>query len=81
MRGLVRRGPARSGHRRAVPRRHARVADRRLAQLGIEPIYGTANPLAFMELQDVQELSNFFGRRVSAHQIGITGDVTFDNDF
>jgi ribonucleotide reductase beta subunit family protein with ferritin-like domain len=36
------------------------VADRRLAVLGIEPMYGSKNPFAFMELQDVQELSNFF---------------------
>jgi ribonucleoside-diphosphate reductase beta chain len=57
------------------------VADRRLARLGIEPLYGAANPLQFMELQDVQELSNFFERRVSAYQIGITGKVAFDQDF
>ena len=57
------------------------VADRRLAQLGIEPLYGSANPLAFMDLQDVQELSNFFERRVSAYQVGVTGDVSFDQDF
>lgn len=57
------------------------VADRRLALLGIEPMYGTANPFAFMELQDVQELSNFFERRVSAYQVGVTGDVTFGEDF
>jgi len=57
------------------------VADRRLAQLGIEPLYGSANPFAFMELQDVQELSNFFERRVSAYQVGVSGDVSFDHDF
>ncbi len=57
------------------------VADRRLAQLGIEPLYGSANPFAFMELQDVQELSNFFERRVSAYQVGISGTVSFDDDF
>ena len=57
------------------------VADRRLAQLGIEPLYGSANPLAFMDLQDVQELSNFFERRVSAYQVGVTGTVEFDQDF
>src|SRR6187431_3171809 len=43
------------------------VADRRLVQLGIAPLYGSQNPFAFMELQDVQELSNFFERRVSAY--------------
>ncbi|MEV4551368.1 ribonucleotide-diphosphate reductase subunit beta [Nonomuraea wenchangensis] len=57
------------------------VADRRLAQLGIEPLYGSKNPFAFMELQDVQELSNFFERRVSAYQVGVTGSVSFDADF
>ena len=57
------------------------VADRRLARLGLEPIYGSANPLQFMELQDVQELSNFFERRVSAYQVGVSGAVAFDEDF
>ncbi|MEU0557670.1 ribonucleotide-diphosphate reductase subunit beta [Dactylosporangium sp. NPDC006015] len=57
------------------------VADRRLALLGVEPLYGSRNPFAFMELQDVQELSNFFERRVSAYQVGVTGTVSFDDDF
>jgi ribonucleoside-diphosphate reductase beta chain len=57
------------------------VADRRLVTLGIEPIYGSKNPFAFMELQDVQELSNFFERRVSAYQRGVSGQVAFDDDF
>jgi ribonucleoside-diphosphate reductase beta chain len=57
------------------------VADRRLAQLGIEARYGSANPFGFMELQDVQELSNFFERRVSAYQVGVAGTVSFDDDF
>ena len=56
------------------------VADQRLAELGIEPLYGSANP-RFMGLQDMQELSNFFERRVSAYQLGVTGDVAFDQDF
>jgi ribonucleoside-diphosphate reductase beta chain len=34
-----------------------------------------------MNLQDVQELSNFFERRVSAYQMGVTGEVSFDADF
>jgi ribonucleoside-diphosphate reductase beta chain len=34
-----------------------------------------------MDLQDVQELSNFFERRVSAYQVGVTGEVSFDDDF
>jgi ribonucleoside-diphosphate reductase beta chain len=42
---------------------------------------GASNPFGFLELQDVQELSNFFERRVSAYQVGVTGDVAFDEDF
>ena len=57
------------------------VADRRMQRLGLEPIYGSANPLTFMELQDVQELSNFFERRVSAYQVGVGGSVSFDEEF
>jgi ribonucleoside-diphosphate reductase beta chain len=57
------------------------VADRRLVQLGLSPEFGATNPLAFMELQDVQELANFFERRVSAYQLGVTGSVGFDEDF
>jgi ribonucleoside-diphosphate reductase beta chain len=57
------------------------VADRRLAALGLAPEYGSRNPFAFMELQDVQELSNFFERRVSAYQVAVAGTVNFDEDF
>jgi len=45
------------------------------------PLYGAANPFAFLELQDVQELSNFFERRVSAYQVTVSGSVSFDADF
>ena len=44
------------------------VADRRLEALGIAPVFGSKNPFDFMDLQDVQELTNFFERRVSAYQ-------------
>jgi ribonucleoside-diphosphate reductase beta chain len=57
------------------------VADRRLAALQLPLIYGSRNPFGFMELQDVQELTNFFERRVSAYQVGITGDVEFAEEF
>jgi ribonucleoside-diphosphate reductase beta chain len=57
------------------------VADRRLAQLDLPPLYGSGNPFGFMELQDVQELSNFFERRVSAYQVAVGGTVSFDEDF
>ncbi len=57
------------------------VADRRLAQLGMEHRYGARNPFGFMDLQDVQELTNFFERRVSAYQVGVQGEVAFDAAF
>jgi ribonucleoside-diphosphate reductase beta chain len=57
------------------------VADQRLAQLGMARRYGAKNPFAFMDLQDVQELTNFFERRVSAYQVGVEGEVTFDAAF
>lgn len=57
------------------------VADRRMERLDLPLIYGSKNPLLFMELQDVQELSNFFERRVSAYQVGVTGQVAFDDEF
>ncbi len=57
------------------------VADQRLAALGIAPVYGSKNPFSFMELQDVQELANFFERRVSAYQVGVTGEVAFSESF
>jgi ribonucleoside-diphosphate reductase beta chain len=57
------------------------VADQRAAQLELPPIYGTKNPLGFMELQDVQELTNFFERRVASYQVGVTGSVVLDGGF
>ncbi|WP_263365991.1 ribonucleotide-diphosphate reductase subunit beta [Edaphobacter bradus] len=57
------------------------VADSRVARLGMEPIFGSKNPFAFMELQDVQELANFFERRVSAYQVAVAGEVGFNEDF
>jgi ribonucleoside-diphosphate reductase beta chain len=57
------------------------VADQRMAQLGLPPLYGSKNPFPFMELQDVQELANFFERRVSAYQVAVQGEVAFDQAF
>jgi ribonucleoside-diphosphate reductase beta chain len=56
-------------------------ADRRLTTLGMAKQYGAKNPFDFLALQDVQEVTNFFERRVSAYQVGITGDVTLDAAF
>ena len=68
-----------------TPRRHPR-----LPRVRRRPAPGPARPakrvrleepVRFMELQDVQELSNFFERTVSSYQTGIDGDVSFDEDF
>jgi len=57
------------------------VADSRVVRLGMPPIFGSKNPFGFMELQDVQELTNFFERRVSAYQVAVPGEVAFHEDF
>lgn len=57
------------------------VADQRLEALHIKPRYNVKNPFSFMELQDMQELANFFERRVSAYQHGVSGAVSFDEVF
>ena len=57
------------------------TADQRLATLGLSQQFGAKNPFSFMDLQDVQELANFFERRVSAYQVGVTGEVAFDSAF
>ncbi|SEI65725.1 ribonucleotide-diphosphate reductase subunit beta [Frateuria terrea] len=56
-------------------------ADQRLAQLELPKKYGASNPFDFMDLQDVQEITNFFERRVSAYQVGVQGEVAFDIAF
>ena len=57
------------------------VADQRLVALEIAPVFHSRNPFNFMELQDVQELTNFFERRVAAYQVGVTGDVSLNEEF
>jgi ribonucleoside-diphosphate reductase beta chain len=56
-------------------------ADQRLATLGMTVQYGAKNPFGFLALQDVQEVTNFFERRVSAYQVGVEGEVTLDAAF
>ena len=57
------------------------VADRRLEALSIAPVFHYKKPFGFMELQDVQELTNFFERGVSAYQVAVKGKVAFHEDF
>lgn len=57
------------------------VADQRLARLGLPPAYGSRNPFPYLELQGVQELTNFFERRPSAYQVAVEGTVALDEEF
>jgi len=57
------------------------IADQRLTMLGLQKVYGAKNPFSFMDLQDVQELANFFERRVSAYQVAVAGEVSFSEAF
>jgi ribonucleoside-diphosphate reductase beta chain len=66
---------------RDVRRYLAFCADQRLTTLGLPKRYGDKNPFDFMDLQDVQEVANFFERRVSAYQVGVVGEVVFDAAF
>ena len=57
------------------------VADRRFRALGMKTKYNVKNPFSFLDLQDVQELTNFFERRVSSYQVGVEGTVGFGESF
>jgi ribonucleoside-diphosphate reductase beta chain len=57
------------------------VADQRFVMLGLPQRYRAKNPFPFMQLQDVQELTNFFERRVSAYQVAVQGEICFDASF
>lgn len=57
------------------------VADRRFEALRMPIRYHAKNPFSFLDLQDVQEVTNFFERRVSSYQVGVEGDVAFNEAF
>ncbi len=57
------------------------IADKRLTSLSIPPQFNARNPFSFMEMQDVQELANFFERRVTAYQMSVSGKVALDEEF
>ena len=57
------------------------VADQRFTMLGLPKRYQARNPFPFMQLQDVQELTNFFERRVSSYQVAVQGEICFDASF
>ncbi len=49
------------------------ITDQRLGMLSLPKVFGSKSPFPLMDLQDNQELANFFERRVSAYQVGING--------
>jgi ribonucleoside-diphosphate reductase beta chain len=55
--------------------------DQRLQNLRYKPVYNVKNPFNFMSLQELQPLTNFFEKGVSEYQIGVEGDVSFDQEF
>lgn len=63
------------------------VKQQRLKDLGyahaIETVDGhpIKQPFDFLELQGMQTLTNFFARKVSDYQIGVTGEVSLDEEF
>jgi len=57
------------------------VADQRFVMLGLPRRYQARNPFPFMQMQDVQELTNFFERKVSAYQVAVQGEICFDASF
>lgn len=57
------------------------VGDQRLQRLGYSTVYNVSNPFAFMEAQDIQELSNFFERRSTAYQASVSGSVDLNARF
>lgn len=57
------------------------IADIRYVRLGMPVRYGSKNPFTFMELQDMQSLTNFFERTVSDYVAGVSGNVEFDDKF
>lgn len=60
------------------------VGDERLVQVGFKRKYGATNPFAFMVLQDLQPLTNFFEKRVTEYQKGFESSqssVVFDEAF
>ncbi len=60
------------------------VADQRLSQMGYPKHFHAKNPFAFMVLQDLQPLTNFFEKRVTEYQKGLDLSqqaIVFDQPF
>ncbi len=57
------------------------ITHQRLEELHVPSPFKVRNPFSFMDLQDTQELTNFFERKPSAYQVGIKGEVSFEEKF
>lgn len=63
------------------------VADRLLAELGCDKVYGSSNPFDFMDMISIQGKTNFFEKRVAEYQkagvmqSGETQSFSLDEDF
>ena len=58
------------------------VADRLSSQFGYGKIYNTENPFDFMEMQGMENKTNFFERRVSDYSKSIDKrEIKFDDEF
>lgn len=61
------------------------MADKHCKRMGIDYNFGGKNVFDFMVLQDLNDVANFFERKVSAYQIGTARggkeEVSFDSDF
>ena len=60
------------------------VADRLLVQIGVRPVFGTANPFDWMENISLEGKTNFFEKRVgdySKHIVTEGDGVRFDEEF
>ena len=56
------------------------IGDARRVRLGMPAKTKAQNPFPFMELQDLSSHTNFFERTVADYSVGISGDVSFDDD-
>ena len=57
------------------------VSDRIADLFGFEHVYGTENPFDFMRALDVQNVTNFFEKRVSEYQRPTDRSLSFDESF
>lgn len=47
----------------------------------MQKVYGAKNSFSFMDIERIRELANFFERRVSAYQVAVAGELSFNEAF